>query len=370
MKDQNATDNGRVQCKTLSDYYRTEGFFIGQKAEISRTIEERDISRFAELSGDNNPLHISAAHSIGGRFSGQICHGLLAASYISAVLGTKLPGPGTIYLRQKLSFRKPVYLGDTVTAYVEIVSIDRNKAIITLKTDVVNQTGDRVIEGEAAVKVLSHCASEKDGGRQHTAEVDVRQKGETDSFYSEEELRNIGLKHYGTDVKISRKACIYRPWEIELGSHVRIDDFCFLLGKIKIGSYVHVAPYSNIVGGDAGVTMEDFSGLSSRVSIYAVSDDYSGMAMTNPTVPEEYTDVVRMPVLIKKHAIIGTSSVILPGVIVEEGTSCGALTLIKKSTEPWGVYVGNPCKRIKDRKKELLQYEEKLIGTTGGAHTQ
>ena len=73
-----------------------------------------------------------------------------------------------------------------------------------------------------------------------------------DSFYSDEELKQIGFKKYGTDVKISRKASIYRPEEIELGDHVRIDDFCFLLGKIKIGSYVHIAPYTNMVGGDAG----------------------------------------------------------------------------------------------------------------------
>lgn len=187
-----------------------------------------------------------------------------------------------------------------------------------------------------------------------------------DSFYSNDELNQLGLKKYGTDVKISRKASIYRPEEIELGSHVRIDDFCFLLGKIKIGSYVHIAPFTNIVGGDAGVTMEDFSGTSSRVSIYAVSDDYSGAAMTNPTVPEEYTNVVKLPVLIKKHTILGASSVILPGVVLEEGTSCGALTLIKKSTEPWGIYVGNPGKRVRDRKKDLLQYEEKLMAQRGG----
>lgn len=367
MKDSSVAITGGVQCPVPVVSNRIDSFFVGQRAEITRTLETNDLNHFIEVSGDNNPLHIYNEHGADGRFSKQICHGLLIASYISAVLGTKLPGPGTIYMGQKLSFRKPVYVGDTVTACAEILSINKEKAIITLKTDVVNQNGDCVIDGEAVVKVLGYRADERKAEFQHPSMQNASdEKDNTSSFYSVEELKKIGLKRFGADVKISRKASIYRPEEIEVGSHVRIDDFCFLLGRIKIGDYVHVAPYSNIVGGDAGVTMEDFSGLSSRVSIYAVSDDYSGFAMTNPTVPAEYTNVIKKPVIIKKHAIIGASSVILPGVVVEAGTSCGAMTLIKKSTEPWGVYAGNPCKRIKDRKNDLLRYEEKLTGTAGG----
>ena len=364
MKDFSVAITGGVQCPVPVVSNRIDSFFVGQRAEITKTLGVDDLNRFIEVSGDNNPLHIYDEHGVDGRFSKQICHGLLIASYISAVLGTKLPGPGTIYMGQKLSFRKPVYIGDTVTACAEILSINKEKAIITLKTDVVNQNGDCVIDGEAVVKVLNHDAGERKLDRQGT--ISPGKMENANSFYSAEELKKIGLKRFGTDVKISRKASIYRPEGIELGSHVRIDDFSFLLGRIKIGDYVHVAPYSNIVGGDAGVTMEDYSGLSSRVSIYAVSDDYSGLAMTNPTVPAEYANVIKKPVIIKKHAIIGASSVILPGVVVEEGTSCGAMTLIKKSTEPWGVYAGNPCKRIKDRKKDLLRYEEKLTVQRGG----
>ena len=181
------------------------------------------------------------------------------------------------------------------------------------------------------------------------------------SFYSEEELANIGLKSYGCNVLISKKASLYRVEDIEVGNNVRIDDFCFLLGSIKIGNNVHVAPYSNIVGGNAGVIMEEFSGLSSRVSVYAVTDDYSGIAMTNPTVPEQYTNVTEAQVVIKRHAIIGASCVVLPGVIVEEGTSCGSMSLVNKSTEPWGVYVGIPCKKIADRKKDLLGCEKAYL---------
>ena len=130
-------------------------FYIGQYAEISKTIEESDIDRFTELSGDDNPLHIHNNFSTDKRFSKRICHGLLTASYISAVLGTKLPGPGTIYMRQTLSFLKPVYLGDTITASARIVSIDKEKGVLTLETKVVR--GDEkvcVLEGEAVVKVI------------------------------------------------------------------------------------------------------------------------------------------------------------------------------------------------------------------------
>ena len=100
--------------------------------------------------------------------------------------------------------------------------------------------------------------------------------------------------------------------------------------------------------------MEDYSGLSSRVSVYATSDDYSGKAMTNPTIPSEFTNVYSETVIIKRHAIIGASSVILPGVVVETGCSCGAMTLVNKSTEPWSIYVGAPMKKIGDRDKKLL----------------
>lgn len=180
------------------------------------------------------------------------------------------------------------------------------------------------------------------------------------SFYSIEELQQIGFKSLGENVLISRKASIYGAEKMEIGSHVRIDDFCFLMGKIKIGNYVHIAPYSNLVAGNTGIEMQDFSGVSSRVSIYAVSDDYSGEAMTNPTVPAEFTKVVEKPVKIEKHAIIGASCVVLPGVTVSEGSSCGAMTLVNKSTDPWSINVGIPGKKIADRKRNLLEIEKKF----------
>ena len=107
--------------------------------------------------------------------------------------------------------------------------------------------------------------------------------------------------------------------------------------------------------------MDDFSGLSSRVVIYATSNDYSGESLTNPTVPAKYKAADKnMPVHLGKHVIVGAASVILPGVTIGEGSSVGALSLCSKSLDGWGVYAGSPARRIKDRSRRLLSLEEEL----------
>ena len=115
-----------------------------------------------------------------------------------------------------------------------------------------------------------------------------------DSFYSPEELKALGLKEYGEDVRISRKCSIYGAGNISLGSHVRIDDFCLLSGKISLGSYVHIAAGAMLFGGSAGISFGDYSTISSRGAVYALSDDYSGRHMTNPMVPEEYLSLIHI----------------------------------------------------------------------------
>ena len=179
-----------------------------------------------------------------------------------------------------------------------------------------------------------------------------------EGYYEVEELNKMGITKIGEDVLISRKASLYMTDRMEFGNHVRVDDFCHLSGQIKIGNNVHIAPYTNLVGGNAGIVMEDFSGASAKVSVYAVSDDYSGRTMTNPTVPSEFKECIEKSVTIKRHSIIGVGSVILPGVVLEEGTACGAMSLVNKSTLPWGIYVGIPCKRVGERKKDLLDLEK------------
>ena len=181
------------------------------------------------------------------------------------------------------------------------------------------------------------------------------------SFYTEEELKTLGFKTVGGGVRISRKASIYGAQNISIGDHVRIDDFCILSGKIEIGSYVHVAAYSALYGGSDGIFIEDFANLSSRVCVYSVSDDYTGQTMTNPMVPEEYTGVTSAPVHIRRHVIVGSTSVILPGVDLKEGSSFGSFSFISRDPEPWSMNVGIPAHKIKDRSKHLLELEKAFL---------
>ena len=100
------------------------------------------------------------------------------------------------------------------------------------------------------------------------------------SFYDKDEIKKLGLKSFGEEVLISRKASFYGAEDISIGSHVRIDDFCILSGKITLGNYIHIAAFSALYGGTDGVCIDDFANISSRVSIYSRNDDYSGLSMT------------------------------------------------------------------------------------------
>ncbi|WP_018122463.1 acyltransferase [Wohlfahrtiimonas chitiniclastica] len=181
------------------------------------------------------------------------------------------------------------------------------------------------------------------------------------AYLTQIQLENMGFKSIGTNVLISDKASIYNADQIEIGNNSRIDDFCVVSGKVIIGNNVHLAPFCLIAGGKEGILFEDFSGAAYQVQIFTQSDDYSGKTLTNPTIPLEYKLEIRKAVYIKKHVIIGAGSIILPGIVLETGCSVGAMSLVRKSTEPWGVYVGNPAKRLKDRKKDLLILEEQYL---------
>lgn len=181
------------------------------------------------------------------------------------------------------------------------------------------------------------------------------------SFYSMEELREIGFKKIGKEVFISRKASIYGPENIELGDYVRIDDFCILSGKIKLGSFIHIAAGCFLFGGSEGIEIEDFSTLSSRVAVYALTDDFSGNFLTNPMIPEEFRNVIKGKVHIGKHVIIGTGSTILPGVTINEGAAVGAMSLVKTDVPEWKIVAGIPAKIIKQREKKLIKLEKMFL---------
>lgn len=124
---------------------------VGQRASLSRLISDADIVAYAQLTGDNNPLHLDETFAARSRFGRRVAHGLLPGGLISAVLGTLLPGPGAIYLHQTFSFLRPVYPGDTLTATVEVVAYRDDRHIATLRTICEDQRGEMVLEGEAVV---------------------------------------------------------------------------------------------------------------------------------------------------------------------------------------------------------------------------
>jgi 3-hydroxybutyryl-CoA dehydratase len=130
-----------------------EDIYVGQKASISKTVTDADILMLAEVTLDRNPVHLDDAFARRTRFGGRIAHGVLAIGLISAVLGTKLPGPGTIYLSQQVKFLASVRPRDTLTAAVEVVAIRPEKRIVTLKTECYNQDNQAVLTGKAVVLV-------------------------------------------------------------------------------------------------------------------------------------------------------------------------------------------------------------------------
>lgn len=184
------------------------------------------------------------------------------------------------------------------------------------------------------------------------------------SFLSREEIINLGFKSVGDNVLISRYARIYGASNMVLGNNVRIDDFTVISGKINIGNYVHIAAFGGFFAGNAEIIIGDYSGFSSRVTIYATSDDYSGKTMSNPMIPDKYKNVTNKPIIIGEHVIVGVASIILPGVTLCDGVAIGASSLVNKSCKSWTINTGVPAKYIKDRDKGALslakQFEQEL----------
>ncbi len=184
------------------------------------------------------------------------------------------------------------------------------------------------------------------------------------SFLEQDELALIGLGRVGGGVLVSRYAVLHNPANIFLGNNVRIDDFCLVTAgddePVSVGSWVHLAAFSALFG-RGGIAISDFATLSSRVSVYSTNDDYSGEHMTNPTVPARFTAVVTAPVAIGRHVVVGASTVILPGTTISDGCSVGALSLVRGTLEPWGIYAGVPARRIRDRSRRLLELEKAFL---------
>lgn len=182
-------------------------------------------------------------------------------------------------------------------------------------------------------------------------------------FLTKSELIQKGFKSIGENVLISNLTSIYNAKNIEIGSNVRIDDFCILSageGGIKIGNNIHIACYVSMIGAGK-ITLEDFSQVSSRVVILSSSDDFSGNFLVGPCISSEFTNVKSSPVRLMKHSVVGTGSTILPNVTLYTGAAVGAMSLVKDDVNEFEIVVGIPAKKIKDRDRKILEMELKYL---------
>ena len=173
------------------------------------------------------------------------------------------------------------------------------------------------------------------------------------SFLTESEIKSIGFKSIGEGCLISRNARFYSPQNMTIGDHVRIDDFAIISGKITLGSHIHISAYVALYG-SLGITLEDYTGISARSTIYSAMDDFSGEYMIGPMLNEELTHVTGGLVLIQRYVQVGAHSLVFPDLTIGEGAVVGACSLVKISLEPWGIYAGIPCKKLKERSRNLI----------------
>ena len=182
-------------------------------------------------------------------------------------------------------------------------------------------------------------------------------------YYSINYLKKIGVNILGNNIKISKQTKIINPHNVFLNDNIRIDDFCFISahGIINIGNYVHIARNCSLISSDNNIIkLSDFTGISSNCNLYGKTDNFDGTTLTGPTVPKKYNKVISGDIILEKHVVIGSTSIILPNTVVKEGSVIGCLSLVKGTIDPWGIYGGIPLKKIKDRKQDLLQFEKEI----------
>jgi galactoside O-acetyltransferase len=179
------------------------------------------------------------------------------------------------------------------------------------------------------------------------------------------QLRKIGVKFSGIghNIQVSERAIFHNPQNITLGDNIRIDDNVLLsaTGPIILDNYIHIARGCQLYSGTR-IHIHDFSGLSSDTKLYGITDNYDGSAFTNPTCPPDYRNIIKGDIILNKHVIIGTSTIILPNVVLADGAAIGAMSLINKKNvtniQPWTIWAGNPLKFISARKQDCLKFGE------------
>jgi len=182
-------------------------------------------------------------------------------------------------------------------------------------------------------------------------------------YYTEEDLRKMGFKSLGIDIRIGTKATIRDPSIVTIGNHVAIDDFVMIAPTTDIGNYVHISRFTSIAGPiECYCKLDDFSGISERCSLICGSEDYSGDHLTNPTIPHKFRKIITGKIIMEKYSLLGTNVVVAPNVIIGEGTAVGACSFVNKTLAPWGIYFGIPAIRKKERSKKMIEAAKQLEG--------
>lgn len=189
------------------------------------------------------------------------------------------------------------------------------------------------------------------------------------AYLSQEELESIGFKSVGSHVFISDKATFYNPTKINIGSYVRIDDYCLISAGdegIDIGNYVHISCYATLIG-RGKITLNDFVAISIKATVISSTSDFSGEYLPSlnefKNINEYYegmSDVISQPVVFETHSGMGAHSVVLPGVTVGIGSAIGAMSVVYEDLNPWGIFLGNPARFIRKRSDKLYKKIEDL----------
>lgn len=175
-------------------------------------------------------------------------------------------------------------------------------------------------------------------------------------MYTRQELIDMGFNYVGKDVKVFKNTVFINCQNIHLGDGCQIDDFVHIIASkpVSIGKRVHIACFTSIAGGGE-IYIGDYCGVSAGCRLITGSDDFLGGGLVGPTMPLEYRSVTRSIIKMQDFSLLGTNTIVFPGVTLHEGATTGAGTIVTKDLAPWGVYMGPGAKKIQDRPSELIK---------------
>ncbi len=180
-------------------------------------------------------------------------------------------------------------------------------------------------------------------------------------FLGRVELESLGIGCGGDDVQVHTSVVIVAPERLRLGNHVRVDPFSLLSasGEISLGDHIHIGSHCTLIGATA-IRIEDFAGISHGARLFSATDDFGGSCLTGPTVPDHLRNVLSAPIHLRRHAVIGSGAVVLPGVTMGEGAILGALSLLRSDLPAWQIWSGVPARYLRDRQREVLRLEGEI----------